>query len=47
MGWGKETWDKTGEQESMGVTLAVTPYPRDMKPEEAIFCSQARTPVEH
>jgi hypothetical protein len=30
----------------VGVTLAVTHYIGDMEPEEAIFCSQAGTPVE-
>jgi hypothetical protein len=33
------TWDKGGSQESMGVTLAVTYYIRDMVPEEATSCS--------
>ena len=41
-----ETWDKGGTQESMGVTLAVTDYIRDMEPEETTSCRQAQTPVE-
>jgi hypothetical protein len=35
----KETWDKGGTQESMGVTLAVTHNIGDMEPEETTSSS--------
>jgi hypothetical protein len=40
-----ETWGKGGTQESMGVTLAVTPYTGDTEPEGATSCSQVGTPA--
>ena len=42
-----ETWDKRGAQELIEVTLAVTHYIGDMELEEATFCIQTGTPVEH
>lgn len=41
-----ETCNKEGAQESMIVTLAVTPYIRDIGSEEATSYNQTRTLVE-
>ena len=37
----KETWDRAGTQERVGVSLAGSHNIRDMKPKEAAYCGQA------
>lgn len=41
-----ETLDKSGTQESVGVTLTVTHNFRDLETEDATSCIQAGTPME-
>lgn len=43
---GDKDWDMGCDQESLGVTLAVTDISEDMESEEATYYSQTGTPVE-